>query len=169
MPDTEATFSLSSRDQVAFESASLVCRVATIWFYLKSWIQDLEDSLDDDDIESAKVLAKHVEYTSSALISARAAGMLSRIDIDDSAMIFGPKEYRFENTLDVDDILSDNATALAMESFMEELSLMALDDKDWLKTALKNGHLKVLTEMGPEMGIAEELGVTNLIPRNWLL
>jgi hypothetical protein len=169
MSDTEVTFSLTSRDQVAFESASLVCRVATIWFYLKSWIQDLEDSLDDRDADSAKVLAKHIEYTSSSLRSARSAGMLSRIDIDDSAMIFGPKEYRFSNAPCVDDILAAGSTASAIQLFMEELSLQALGDKDWLKNALKKGHIKVLAEMGPELGVAEAVGVTDLIPRNWLL
>lgn len=169
MSDAKDTFSLDSRDHVAFEAASFVCRISTLWFYLKSWIQDLGDTLDDSDIESAKILAKHIEYTSSAVISARAAGMLSRIDIDDSAMIFGPKTYRFENELHIDDIFLNNTSEQAIEQFMAELSLGVFNDQSWLKTALRKGHIKVLAEMAPELGVAQDLGVTDLLPRNWFL
>lgn len=168
MPDTEVKFPLTSRDKVAFEAASMVCRISSMWFYLKSWIQDFGDAIDDGDMQSASVLAKHIEYTASGIISAMDAGILSRIDIDDSAMIFGPKEYLFENAIHAETATGETATG-AIDRFAGELSFRLFGDHCWMKTAIRKGHLKVLAEMAPELEIAKELGITDLLPRNWII
>jgi hypothetical protein len=151
------------------EASVSVCATSTLWFYIKSWLQDLRDAIVMEDAASVEIISWQVEETAVALVSAIRHGRIFRIDIDDSPIVFGERCFAFANGM-ADLCTLDALAALErVDRFQAELSREATGDPQWIANAVESGHIKVLRGAARELSIVAQFGVGDLMPKDWLL
>ncbi len=157
-----------SADLVLKASVS-VCATSTLWFYIKSWLQDLRDAIEMEDPASVEIISRQLEETAVALVSAIRNDRIFRIDIDDSPIVFGERCFAFTNSLVQLPELHSIAALERVNAFQAELSQEVTGDSQWIANAIEGGHIKVLRGAARELSIVAQFGVSDLIPKDWLL
>jgi hypothetical protein len=156
-------------DEIARDASLTVSAASTMWFYLKSWLQDLRDSVELRDTRSIDIISWQIEETAISLVSAIKERRIFRIDIDDSSIVFGTRIFSFVNGLEELSIVDEASALTRIDAFERELSSVITGNPDWIANAIEGGHLKVLRSIARELSIVAQFGVESIIPEDWLL
>ena len=169
MDRTRTLMKVLASEEIVRSASLTVSAASTMWFYLKSWLQDLRDAVELRDTRSIEIISWQIEETAISLISAIREERFFRIDIDDSPIVFGARTFSFANGLKELSSLDPDAASTCIDNFQKELSLEITGDPDWMTKAIDGGHLKVLRSIARQLSIVAQFGVETIIPEDWVL